>query len=42
MLQSYQKPKNHAKWSRPRTLKVSPHEAVFCSMAGRVTVSNQD
>ena len=42
LLEGYQKPKNHAKWSRPRTLKVSPHEATFCSQAGKRTVSNQD
>lgn len=37
-----QKPKNHAKWSRPRILKVSETQAAFCSQAGKVTVSNQD
>jgi len=42
LLEGYQKPKNHAKWSRPRTLKVSSHEATFCSQAGKLTVSNQD
>ncbi len=42
LLEPYQKPKNHAKWSRPRTLKVSLHEATFCSQAGKITVSNQD
>jgi hypothetical protein len=42
LLESYQRPKNHAKWSRPRTLKVSETEATFCSQAGEVTVSNQD
>jgi hypothetical protein len=42
LLEGYQKPKNHAKWSRPRSLKVSPHEATFCSQAGKMTVSNQD
>ena len=42
LLDPYQKPKNHAKWSRPRTLKVSETEATFCSQAGEVTVSNQD
>ena len=42
LLAPYQKPKNHAKWSRPRTLTVSETEATFCSQAGAVTVSNQD
>jgi hypothetical protein len=42
LLEGYQKPKNHAKWSRPRSLKVSPHEATFYSQAGKLTVSNQD
>jgi hypothetical protein len=42
LLDPYQQPKNHAKWSRPRTLKVSATEATFCSQAGKVTVSNQD
>jgi hypothetical protein len=42
LLEPYRAPKNNARWSRPRTLKVSPHEATFCSSAGRVTVSNQD
>lgn len=42
LLDPYQPPKNNAKWSRPRTLKVSPTQATFCSAGGRVTVSNQD
>jgi hypothetical protein len=42
LLDPYQPPKNHAKWSRPRSLRVSPFEATFCSMEGTVTVSNQD
>ena len=42
LLKPYRQPKNHAKWSRPRSLKVSPHEAVFCSMDGKATVSNID
>lgn len=42
LIKPYQKPKNHAKWSRPRSLKVSPYEATFCSQHGEVTVSNQD
>ncbi len=42
LLDTYQPPKDHAKWSRPRTLKVSPFEATFCSQAGSVTVSNRD
>jgi hypothetical protein len=42
LLESYQKPKNHARWSRPRSLKVSSYEATFCSQAGLITVSNRD
>ncbi len=42
LLEAYQPPKNHARWSRPRTLKVSETEATFCSQAGTITVSNQD
>ena len=42
LLEPYQNPKNHARWSRPRKLKVSPHEAVFCSMNGMAAVSNID
>jgi hypothetical protein len=42
LIEPYQKPKNHSRWSRPRSLKVSPHEATFCSQAGPITVSNQD
>lgn len=42
LLNPYHPPKNHAKWSRPRTLKVSPHVATFASQAGQITVSNQD
>jgi hypothetical protein len=42
LLQPYQPPKNHARWGRPRALKVSPYEATFCSQAGRITVNNQD
>jgi len=42
LMEQYQGPKNYAKWSRPRTLKVSPFEATFCSQSGSVTVSNMD
>jgi len=42
LLDPYQPPKDHAKWSRPRSLKVSLHEATFRSQAGEMTVSNQD
>jgi len=42
LLDPYQPPKNNAKWSRPRKLKVSATEATFESQAGSVTVSNQD
>jgi hypothetical protein len=42
LLRSYQAPKNNAKWSRPRALKVTPHDAVFSSMDGSVRVNNRD
>lgn len=42
LLLPYQPPKNHAKWSRPRSLRVTPFKATFCSMDGNITVSNQD
>ncbi len=42
LIEGYLGPKNNAKWSRPRSLRVSPTEATFCSIAGRITVSNQD
>lgn len=40
-LKSYQKPKNHAKWSRPRTLKLNDQQAIFCSQAGEIAVQNR-
>lgn len=42
LLDPYQSPKNNAKRSRPRSLKVSETEATFKSAAGSITVSNQD
>ena len=42
LLDGYQPPKNNARWSRPRMLKVNETSATFCSQAGEVTVSNQD
>lgn len=42
LITAYQNPKNHAKWSRTRSLAVSPHEATFHSQYGAVTVRNQD
>jgi hypothetical protein len=42
LLDAYQPAKKNSKWSRPRTLEVSPTEATFCSIGGKVTVSNQD
>lgn len=38
----YMPPKNNAKWSRPRSITVSETEAIFRSLAGEHTVSNQD
>ncbi|MFH1985157.1 MAG: methylenetetrahydrofolate reductase C-terminal domain-containing protein [Pseudomonadota bacterium] len=42
LLAPYQPPKNNARMSRPRSLKVGETEATFCSQAGKITVSNQD
>jgi hypothetical protein len=42
LLGAYQEPKNHAKWSRPRSLIVSANQATFCSQAGHVTICNND
>ena len=42
LMKPYQNPKNHAKWSRPRSLRVSPYEAIFFSQAGKMTVNNQE
>ncbi len=42
LLAPFQPPKNNARRSRPRTLKVSATEATFTSAAGAVTISNQD
>ncbi len=42
LLESYRKPKNHAKWSRPRRLRVSAEEATFISLAGKLTVNNRN
>lgn len=42
LLDPYQSPKNNSKWSRPRSLKVSPEKATFNYAAGSITVSNQD
>jgi hypothetical protein len=42
LMTPYRDPKNYAKWSRPRSLIVSPHEATFRYQDGKVTVSNQE
>ncbi len=42
LLEPYQTPKNHAKWSRPRSLKVGRHETTFFSQETAVTINNQD
>ena len=42
LMKPYQEPKNFARWSRPRSLRVSPSEATFCSQAGNITVNNQE
>lgn len=41
-LDRYHEPKNHATWSRPRSLRINTNEATFCSQDGERTVSNQD
>ena len=41
-LETYKEPKNNARRSNPRTLKVSPVEAAFKSQTGEITISNQD
>lgn len=42
LMTPYRNPKNYAKWSRPRSLTVSPDRATFSSQDGKSTVSNQD
>ncbi|MBN2494701.1 MAG: methylenetetrahydrofolate reductase C-terminal domain-containing protein [Deltaproteobacteria bacterium] len=42
LMDQYQEPKNFARWSRPRKLNVAPTEATFKSLAGAVTVRNDD
>ena len=41
-LRAYQKPKNNARWSRMRSLTVSPTRATFRCLAGEFTVSQED
>jgi hypothetical protein len=41
-LNHYQEPKNHARWSRPRSVSVSPEKATFYCQEGPITVSSQD
>lgn len=41
-LDAYQEPKNHARWSRPRAITVSPEQATFHCQEGSITVSSQD
>jgi hypothetical protein len=42
LMDQYQEPKNYAKWSRPRSLRVGEKEATYKSLAGLSTVSNSD
>jgi len=42
LLRRYSEPKNNSRWARSRTLKVSPHEATFCSQGSSITVCNID
>lgn len=41
-LEPYREPKNHARWSRPRSITVSPEQASFHCQEGTITVSSQD
>ena len=41
LMTPYRDPKNYARWSRPRSLIVSPNKATFSSQDGKVTISNQ-
>lgn len=38
----YQEPKNHARWSRPRSITVSPDQAAFHCQEGTIIISSQD
>lgn len=42
LLETYQNPKNYARWSRPRRLKLGDGHATFCSLAGEITVSSRE
>ena len=42
LLDPYREPKNHAKFSKPRSLIVLPACATFRSQDGEVTVNNRD
>ena len=42
MMEQYQKPKNFARWSRPRSLTLKEGETTFKSLVGAVTISNRD
>ncbi len=39
-LKQYKEPKNHAKWSRPRNIKLDGGKATFQSLAGKRTISS--
>ena len=41
-LDAYQEPKNHARWSRPRSITVSPEQATFHCQEGSITISSRD
>ena len=41
-LDGYQEPKNHARWSRPRSITVSPEQATFHCQEGSITISSRD
>ncbi len=42
LMEQYQSPKNHARWSRPRTLIVGEKASTFKSLAGPKTIPSRD
>ncbi len=41
-MEQYRPPKNNARWSRPRSLRLGEGEATFTSLAGQLTVNSRD
>jgi len=42
LIDAYQEPKNHARWSRPRSLTLGESEATFKSLSAILTIPNRD